>query len=306
MKPLSLLHSLCIIILCLVTDTLHAQGPDFGEPGPIARITTAGASASAGFGVFTMKDSLIGRIPGGCSLGRTLKAAVGDAVVVSDMGTSMFFTAPHRFGERIIERVNDNPPDILVAIDFLFWFAYGTIGPDGTNMRTASERMASLDIGLDLLDTFQGPMIVGDLPNMSDAIGGFISRSQVPTPKVLNALNAKIFAWASERSRVRIFPLAKLLTQLNSQEPFSIGPHRWETTELKNVIQRDRLHPTLTGQIALIQMVEDILINDKELAPRAPKMETSLTVLRARLDPPADVTPKQDEPAPDSNSYIMN
>ena len=257
-------HSLCFIVFCLLTDDVRAQGPDFGEPGPITRITTAGASASAGFGVFVMKDSLIGRVPGGCSLGKTLKAAVGDSVVVSDMGTSMFFTAPHRFGQRIIERINQNPPDVLIAIDFLFWYAYGTIGPDGTKMQTASERMASLDMGLDLLDTFQGPMIVGDLPNMSAAIGGFISRAQVPSPKILNALNAKIKAWASERSRVRIFPLAKLTRQLNAQEPFSIGQHHWETSELKKVIQRDRLHPTLTGQIALIQMDEDISI--KEIA----------------------------------------
>ena len=298
MSSRSLFHSLCVIILCLVTDTVHAQGPDFGEPGPIARITTAGASASAGFGVFTMKDSIVGRVPGGCSLGRTLKAAVGDSVVVSDMGTSMFFTAPHRYGRRIIERINQNPPDILVAIDFLFWFAYGTIGPDGIKMQTASERMASLDIGLDLLDTFQGPMIVGDLPDMSAAIGGFISRSQVPSPKILNALNAKIMAWASERSRVRIFPLAKLTRQLNAQEPFSIGPHRWETSELKKVIQRDRLHPTLTGQIALIQVVEDILKNDKELSSRAPGMETDLAILRERLDPPVIAPAKDAESTP--------
>ncbi len=295
MNPISIFHSLCILLLCLTTDTLHAQGPDFGEPGPIARITTAGASASAGFGVFTMKDSIIGRVPGGCSLGRTLKAAVGDSVVISDMGTSMFFTAPHRFGRRIIERVNQNPPDILVAVDFLFWFAYGTIGADDAKMQTASERMASLDVGLDLLDTFQGPMIVGDLPDMSAAIGGFLSRSQVPSPKILNALNAKIMAWASERSRVRIFPLAKLLTELNAQEPFTIGSHRWETTELNTVMQRDRLHPTLTGQIAIIQMVENILITDKELSARTPPMETDLTVLRERLNPPAPVAPKQDK-----------
>ena len=117
MSSRSLFHSLCVIILCLVTDTVHAQGPDFGEPGPIARITTAGASASAGFGVFTMKDSIVGRVPGGCSLGRTLKAAVGDSVVVSDMGTSMFFTAPHRYGRRIIERINQNDiTDVIILI----------------------------------------------------------------------------------------------------------------------------------------------------------------------------------------------
>lgn len=296
----ALITSLLFSVVVFAQETTSQEIP--AEPKPVERIALVGASATAGFGIVIMKSTPIGKIPGGWSLAQSLREASGKTVVVSDLGTSMFFINPQKNGTVLMERARKSNPDLLVAIDFLFWFCYGNNGKDGTRMNTPKERMKMLEVGLALLDTYKGPMIVGNLPDMSAAIGRMLSRSQVPKPDTIAAINARIQEWSEERPRVRLFPLATIIEKLRNGEPFTIGEHRWDAEILKGVLQRDQLHPTLVGQIALLQVLEVLLAEDEELAPRVPELETDLDVLKARIKK-IPVNPKSDtDSEPDSKS----
>jgi uncharacterized small protein (DUF1192 family) len=157
-------------------------------------------------------------------------------------------------------------------------------------MHTLKERMEMLEIGLAMLDTYDGPIFVGDLPDMSGSIGRMLSRSMVPMPDALDALNARIHEWAGNRPRVRVFPLSMVMEKLNEGEDFAIGEHRWDAEALQRVLQRDQLHPTLDGQIALLQVLESMLMADEELKSRIPALDTDHERLKAKIEktPPKD------------------
>lgn len=277
----SMFVALVLASAAIAQDTTPSN-PE-SDPQPIERVAVVGASASAGFGIVVMKDTPIGRIPGSWTLARTLRAASGNSIVVSDLGTSMFFLSPQRTGKSLVDRALRSNPELIVAIDFLFWFCYGNRGPNNQRMHTLNERMEMLEIGLAMLDTYDGPIIVGDLPDMSGSIGRMLSRSMVPMPDDLEALNARIHEWAGNRPRVRVFPLSMVMTKLNEGEDFAIGEHRWDAETLQRALQRDQLHPTLDGQIALLQVLETMLMADEELKSRIPELDTDHERLKAKI-----------------------
>ena len=281
-----LIRATCILVLALTSTAWAQDAPDTEveiEIEPIKRVAVVGASASAGFGIIVMKQSPIGRLPGSWTLANTLRTSSQNSIVMIDLGSSMFFLSPQETGERLFERAVKVEPDLVVAIDFLFWYCYGNRGVDGTRKRTLEERMRMLDVGLAVLDTYDGPIIVGDIPDMSGAIGRMLSRAQVPRPDALAALNARIQAWVEERPRARLFPLAEIIDNLGKGEPFAIGEHHWDRQMLAQVLQRDQLHPTIDGQIALIQVLAEIIAQDEELSSRMPALESDHETLKARI-----------------------
>ena len=285
-RPLSIVVSLLLAGMVL-TGTVYAQGEsveqDTDTPLPIERVAVVGASASAGFGIVVMKETPIGRIPGSWTLARTLRTASENSIVVSDLGTSTFFLSPQKTGKSLVNRAIRSKPDLIVAIDFLFWFCYGNQGANGQRMRDLTGRMEMLEIGLALLDTYDGPIFVGDLPDMSGSIGRMLSRSMVPMPDELEALNARIHEWAGNRPRVRVFPLSMVMKKLKKGEGFAIGEYEWDEDLLARVLQRDQLHPSLDGQIALIQVLESLILEDEELSSRVPALETDRDLLKAKI-----------------------
>lgn len=268
-------------------------------PERIRKIAAVGASATDGFGITVMRESAFGLVPSGWSLAKSIRASSDNSVVVSDLGSGLFFLTPHRFGESFMKRAIRAKPDLLLAVDFLFWFSYGTIGVDNSIMKTPDERMKMLDVGLDLLDQYDGPIIVGNIPDMSQAIGRMLSRSQVPGPRTLEKLNARIQTWVDERPRAHLFPLAELMEQLKTGTPFSIGDQAWSSEDLKKVLQRDRLHPTIEGQVALIQQLDEVF-EQTELIEIRPELETDRVILLEKIGqqakpmrPPAPSAGKQ-------------
>jgi hypothetical protein len=92
---------------------------------------------------------------------------------------AMFTDAP-RIGKDQIEGVLKANPDIVVGIDFPFWFAYGFVG--GEELKA---REAKLDEGLNLLEKLTMPVLLGDLPDMTGAQKRMLSPTQIPSPDVL-------------------------------------------------------------------------------------------------------------------------
>ena len=274
--PCLLLAALCVPLVMAGQETEVEASSE--SPERIRKIAAVGASATDGFGITVMRESAFGLIPSGWSLAKSIRASSDNSVVMSDLGSGLFFLTPHRFGESFMQRAIRANPDLLLAVDFLFWFSYGTIGVDNSIMKTPGERMKMLEVGLDLLDQYDGPIIVGNIPDMSQAIGRMLSRNQVPGPRTLEKLNARIQTWVDERPRAHLFPLAGLMEQLKTGTPFSIGDQTWTTENLEKVLQRDRLHPTIEGQVALIQQLDQVF-ELTELVEIRPELETDRDLL---------------------------
>jgi hypothetical protein len=237
------------LLLTFVLSAFLVQeppAPAAEAPSSVERMVVMGASLSAGFGLER-------------TLGEALEASLRtehDRIV--DLGDILFFTAPLATGARQVEGALDLDPTLAVAIDFLFWFGYGTIDAQGGPIELESERLELLERGLALLDELECPLVVGDFPDMSAAVGGMLIAEQVPAPATLPLLSRRVREWAAARERTYVLPLSELVGQLGSTAEIRIGRHVFPAGS--KLLQPDRLHPTLDGLAAMAQLVADELV----------------------------------------------
>ncbi|RMH02577.1 MAG: hypothetical protein D6702_08440 [Planctomycetota bacterium] len=181
---------------------------------PWQRLAVLGASASAGFGIEA----------GG---GPVDLAELLDLAVLAPhrpperQATELFFLNPEGWGELLVDRVKERRPTGVVAVDYLFWSVYGVKASEG-------ERLAALERGLERLATLSCPIVLAEIPDMSAAVGGMLSRRQVPAPETLALANARLRSWAARRPNTVLLALDPALLA----EP---------------ALQKDHLHPTLLG-----------------------------------------------------------
>lgn len=274
-----LLHPRTIAFLCLmavlmvVAASTSVARLDGGGAGVVEgvdarslydRVHFMGASATAGFGVRAplpeghpsrSQAMPLARIAQVAQVPRDRQASVsGDA-------TSLFFTSPLNTGKAQVEGVLElkERPTLVVGVDYLFWYVYGAQNADRARIKDEGERLALLEIGLGNLDRLVKagiPVAVGDIPDMSAAVGRMLSPAQMPQAATLAKANERIRAWAAERPRVAIVPLAALVVQLDSDKPFTAGNRTWSTKADGALIQADRLHPTFAGSVALLARAE--------------------------------------------------
>lgn len=217
------------------------------EPNPILqRIVVLGASFSDGFGLQSDAGS---------------KTGLSDIVEVSILvphgsvraTTSLFFfTSPDSIGEKLVAKTVAADPTLVVALDYLFWFAYGFQPSD-------EERLRHLDKGLHSLESLSCPLLLADVPDMRAASepaspGGFaplLRPEQVPSAQTLARLNARIRSWAAGRKDVVVVPVADLIARHRSGEGIEIHGNRWGEDARGKLIGPDRLHPTLEGAVAI-------------------------------------------------------
>ncbi len=289
-----------LALTLLVTGVVRAEPPtpaasgpsvvvrddDATAAAPIERVTTIGASATAGFGVNFWRFEGDRKVRDSSNLAKVLRAASEDRVVVSNLGTGQFFMNPEGLATLMVERVLRDPPDLVVAIDFLFWFTYGTVGPEARPMRHKDQRLEMLDHGLAILDRLQEsgvPVVIGDIPDMSKAGGGILLRSQVPDEETRLAANDRIAAWRAERPAVRFLSLDRLQRLLQGDEPIEIAGTRVPESERPYLLQRDRLHPTVGGLSVITAALLAMLAEDDVFADRLPPFVTDYTTLVERV-----------------------
>ncbi len=220
-----------------------------------------GASASAGFGVRAPLPSGHAGRSQPMPLARIALAARTQPGETTGDATSLFFTNPIAIGRTQVDAVlaMKPHPTLVVGVDFLFWYVYGALDADRARIKDESQRMAMLEVGLANLDRVVQagmPVVVGDFPNMSDAVGKMLSPSQMPAQATLDSANVRVREWATSRPLVAVVPLAALVTQLNSGEPFQAGNRTWSAAADGALIQADRLHPTFAGSVALLARTE--------------------------------------------------
>lgn len=219
-----------------------------------SRVGLIGASATAGFGVLVDDPTSDPSLLHGADMGDILIASCSEPILVSRLGSVFFYADPLATGRGAIDRMLRFKPSVIVGVDFLFWYGYGTMNAKGGTLRREEERFDLLEEGLRQADRIVAlgvPVVLGDFPDMHDSIGRMLSPEQVPEPATLARLNERVLEWASTRPNVRILPLSTLVPLLDRGASIMLRGRIWSRGVDGGILQDDRLHPTLTGSMAL-------------------------------------------------------
>lgn len=230
------------------------------RPATLDRVVIIGASASDGFGAGVTVSHQGTTVKEGTTLRDVIDLSMDEnpAVLVSYATRSMFLS-PHSIGRDEVRHAIRERPTLLVAIDFLFWYLYGWEGADGAAFQSEEDRLASLEHGLAALDevlrTTEAVVVVGDIPDLTQAHSTMLSVSQLPAVATIDAANARIAGWANtwrtERGRiVAVVPIHELSAAARAGTPTTFGGVAWTPETDGALIQEDRLHPSFEGLAA--------------------------------------------------------
>jgi len=212
--------------------------PDPAQQRPLQRVVAVGASVTAGYG-------------NGLPLGRALDVAILGAhkPVNTVPGGTTFFLNPRKNGRHLMDLAKKRKPSLLLALDFLFWYAYGP--------KSAWQRSADLALGFKQLERYPGPIVVGDLPDMHGADPLMLPMRFIPSVKQLASLNSAIKRWAAGRKQVLLLSLAQWFPKMK-QEGLALPASKGQKALLispKQLLQWDRLHPTRLGVQVLVDQI---------------------------------------------------
>lgn len=226
--------------LLLLPQAAAAAAAEVPPPPPALweRVVVIGASASAGFGTHLELREPI-------SLAAVLEPLLAQPhQPVQGFASEYFFLNPTRHGANQVQDALEAEPTLVLGLDFLFWYLYG-FHPD------EEARLASLEHGLGLLESFDCPVLIALIPDMSAAIGTMLAEAQVPEPETFTRANERIRAFVAERQHLLFVPVNELVAEARSGEPVTVGASTWPENAAARLIQADHLHPTLEGMAAL-------------------------------------------------------
>ena len=237
-----------LVSLAISTVSLRAQAAP-------KHIHVIGASVSAGFedGPFAGAKVVGDSIP----LQKVLKSWSGGVVKVTThpiFEMCYTFSDPVKIGKKQIDRAKVKKADMVVAVDFPFWFAYGYVRGD-----EAKARLGRLEQCLTFLASLDVPVIIGDLPNMKGAALRMLKPRQIPSEELLAQLNARTAKFAADNEKVTIVPISKIVKQLKVDGvklPFEDGGLQ---TAPGALLQEDQLHVTRIGMALLAYQLQDAL-----------------------------------------------
>lgn len=271
-------HHIVLAVCLLLTSPLlsatrdstadHQSSPN--QTRPLERIAVIGASATSGWGIllrYMDEENMLS------SKTISMKEIVEEVVTVDDIeimgkGDGMFFMSPQRAGAQQVDAARAFNPTLVFALDFLFWYGYGNRDVDGRFIPSGKAgeqaRLELLEKGLEMLDTFECPVILGDFPDMSDAVGYMLAANQVPSKGTLELLNTRVKEWAASRPDMHVLGMSRLVKDMRSDEPFVVGRQQWPSGSRSRFMQNDNLHPRLDGLIVLVQESGDLLAEQLE------------------------------------------
>ncbi len=223
-----------------------------------ARVAILGASLSAGSGL----RKWLGFEGDLAPLFATLVVRPGAIETFADV---LFFADPEQRGNELIAEARAFDPTLVVALDFLFWYAHGWMADE--------HRAARLERGLELLSSFDCPLVIADFPDISLALEGsatpmgggpLVTAPMLPSPEARAALNERLLAWVTERraggADVVVVPFGHYLELLQRAEPIEIGADRWPGGDRAALLQSDLLHPTLEGAYIVLLITAEAMV----------------------------------------------
>lgn len=207
-------------------------------------ISVIGASVSGGF--VDPRPAPDGSRNETVDLVRALSGVLpDDEVRVRQCANVAMYLNPEGFGKRAVERALKGDPDLVLAVDFVFWFGYG---------RRAHSMESALTLqrqGLALLERFECPVVVGDYPDMASADPRMLPPGAVPEPDVLAALNEGVRRWAEGRDNVRLFRVSEWGHHIRT-DGYRVTLDDGEVVARpEDLLQGDRLHMNRFGMALL-------------------------------------------------------
>ncbi len=254
----------------------QAEAPQPAANSPAARVVSLlGASVTAGYSV---------ERPGTARLQKVLEG-IWDlaAVSVRDRSDMATFIDPVAKQAPRLRRVLRDDPDLVLAIDFMFWFGYGRVQGD-----EGRARLQKQEEGFALLDLLDCPILVGDYPDMRGADSRVLRAYTIPAPEILEQLNERLYAWIAARDHVHLFPLAAWVKRAVHEG--EVVRYREQNLKIPplGLLQRDRLHANRLGMALMgyriAEQLGEILSSDSGLQPGAVSLQTMVERSRADLE----------------------
>lgn len=238
----------------LILSVLLGGCFQYTKPITLERVAVTGASVTAGWGLQTppIKGDF-----GGYPI--NLKHIV-DAMIltpheeVAYFGEQKFFTRPVVYGSKLIDEIIEYDPTLIVAVDYLFWFAYGNVGFAGEKYR-----INKFKEGLSILENIQSHLIIGNIPDVRKAIGKVLSASQVPTVETIRKMNNMLRSWALLHPNVKVLNVYELYKALLDDATLTTSSYTWPAGSQEKLLQKDMLHTTFEGTVAVSLVVADAI-----------------------------------------------
>jgi len=275
---------LALLALLLALPALPAFQATAPAPAPAAlkgeplleRVAVIGASVSAGYGLPEIKKGAH------LTLSQVIDASVpGKHQPCLDRSSLLAFADTLGSSKSALSALQKDDPTLVVALDYLFWFGYGS-GWNGEK-----QRLAGLELGLKSLEGLQCPVLLGDFPDMRSALNArvkILPPDAVPDPATLVKLNARLAAWAKEHHNVILVPVSKLMGTLLAGEDLRVGPNLWTKNVVPELLQDDGLHTSIEGTTGLWLFAVERLFEARKDLPRS-AIESKASVIDAKLLP---------------------
>lgn len=236
-RPLRTAVTALVVVLTAVPSAAAEAAP----AGP--RVSIVGASVSAGFidTLLTGGDISNDSLP----LEAVARAWWPNATITARPNVFMF-KGPERFGKPQIDGALKDRPDVVLAVDFMFWFGYGSY-------HTPQRRLDVQQRGFALLERLGArvPIVLGDYPDMRGASRRMLPTAMIPDAATLRELNRRLHAWAAKRNNVTLFPLARWVASAKRGGYDVALPACRVRTTAAQLLQKDRLHASRLGVLAL-------------------------------------------------------
>jgi hypothetical protein len=221
-----------------------------------SQVVLIGASATAGF---TANEPLGGPTTAQYRLSRYIDAAIAfPHGAISNLASTFFFMQPEVDARRQIDRALEIKPTLVLGADFLFWFCYG----DG---RTDRERLQRFETGLGLCESFQCPLVVGDIPDASGALNTMLSQDEIPANTAIAAANKRLKRWAASHANVVVLPLSNFMATVVANRALSIHGMSLPEGKTSILLQPDKLHPSPPGCAVLTLLMLDSLASSRRI-----------------------------------------
>ena len=264
-----------------------------------ARGMTALEGSEKFLGISLSKEEFLRRTQGvgfRTLLGPVFKDA---GVRLLDYSDTQFFLSPRTHGRNQVEKAIKREAQLVLGVDFLFWFVYGSrwLSWDPNGGKTRAEAMreqeaAKLQFGLDLIEkrllTSGVTVVIGTIPDMRGCDPRVLPAGAVAPVETVKWANERIRAFAKKHERVLLYPLFERAAAMRSGS-FAIG--KGEVARYGNVaglLQVDLLHTTRLGSAVLaydvLSWLDGALPEDHVCHPGAPKLDFLLSRARATED----------------------
>jgi len=175
-------------------------------------------------------------------------------IEIFNLSNRLCFLSPLVVSHKQIFDADRKHPSVIIAIDQLFWHLYGRFPNNGDRLKTFQN-------ALNKLSSIECPLIIGNIPDASEAVRKMLSASQVPKLETIHKANQILNEWVKKRVNNKkptvIVDLAEFMKLCAANKEIKLSNITYPAGVTRDFLQADRLHPTSAGISAISYAVMD-------------------------------------------------